>query len=312
MAYEYKEIPLNYDEISSLFISDAGLIIDTVLAARKILFYDTCSFRYHSALNEDTELTLCNYYCKHGFAIVIIRCILMELASKSGIVNKEHIAFLERLNTAGVTVVLLDEELLFDVLSECFSTCEVVNEYLSWAVRMSYSPVSTITGTLESHPKLRNSLISGRNLNQSGLYRDFFSAVRRNKTQDDNLGEQLIGICVHILSHMPGIADGCLCVMTDDKQGATEINTILIRTNKQFKGAKVVLFSSPKLAQYMYNEDQTIADVELIDIISHGTGDNVCVMGITKFDLEVNKHISMSPSELLEMIKEPNGISIAF
>ena len=37
------------------------------------------------------------------------------------------------------------------------------------------------------------------------------------------LGEELIAICVHILSHMVGIKDGKLCVRTDDKGASGKI-----------------------------------------------------------------------------------------
>ena len=64
------------------------------------------------------------------------------------------------------------------------------------------SPVSTIEFTLKADEKLYSEVIEGKNLRQSDLYIRFFSAVRGNKEHYDNLGEELIAICVHIkLTH---------------------------------------------------------------------------------------------------------------
>ena len=71
--------------------------------------------------------------------------------------------------------------------------------------------------------KLYSEVIEGKNLRQSDLYSRFFSAARVNKEHADNLGEELIAICVHILSHMVGIKDGKLCVRTDDKGASGKI-----------------------------------------------------------------------------------------
>lgn len=78
--------------------------------------------------------------------------------------------------------------------------------------------------------KLYSEVIEGKNLRQSDLYSRFFSAVRVNKEHADNLGEELIAICVHILSHMVGIKDGKLCVLTDDKGASGKIATPIAKS----------------------------------------------------------------------------------
>ena len=145
---------------------------------------------------------------------------------------------------AEIKVVIFNEEYTYDILSECFSTNERINEYLSWAVRMVKSPVSTITETLKNDEKLTAEVLEGKNLRQSDIYRRFFATVRENKEHADNLGEELIAICVHILSHLPGIVDGKICVLTDDKGAASKIDSAVKRTNVQNRGAKIILFST--------------------------------------------------------------------
>ena len=174
------------------------------------------------------------------------------------------------------------------------------------------SPVSTIEYTLKAEEKLYSEVIEGKNLRQSDLYSRFFSAVRVNKEHADNLGEELIAICVHILSHMVGIKDGKLCVLTDDKGAAGKIDSVMRRTNPQNRGAKIILFSTPKLVQHMFQEKIVMSEEEMENLISKGASGKIVVMGTTAFDLSVDGRISMTGKELVQKIIEPNGINIVF
>lgn len=312
MATVYTEIPHNFEQICSMFEMDIRQIIRIAFTSEKLFFYDTCSFRTHSNLSENGMRRMTEYFKKKKSAVILTRCILMELASVEGIVKEEYTRYLHFLTDKGISALLLDEEMLFDLLSECFSTNAKVNEYLTWAVRMSKSPVSTITETLKRDTKLAEEILEGKNPNRADKYRRFFSAVRKNKEPDDNLGEELLGICVHILSHLPGTRDGKLCVLTDDKGAAAKIDTFMRRTNAQYRGAKIILFSTPKLVQHMYQENRELTEEDLVELLSRGIPGNVAVMGTTAYDLSVNLKISMSCEALAKKIMESNGIHIVF
>ena len=154
--------------------------------------------------------------------------------------------------------------------------------------------------------------LQGKNLRQSDIYRRFFATVRENKEHADNLGEELIAICVHILSHLPGIVDGKICVLTDDKGAASKIDSAVKRTNVQNRGAKIILFSTPKVVQHMFQERIEISENEMVNIISQGTSGNIVVMGTTAYDFDINVSISMPSEALVGKIMEPNGINIIF
>ncbi len=312
MSETYIEIPKNFEEIRFLFVMDIAQISKEIIISERILFYDTCSFRRHSNIERVSKEKLINYYKQHNSKIVITRIILMELASTSGVINQEYIEYLKEINNAGIKIILLNEENVFDVISECFSTNLRVNEYLSWAVRLSKSSVSTITKTLNEDSKLYDELVRGKNLNQSDIYQRFFSQVRKNKEHDDNLGEELIGICTYILSYLPGTKDGKICIISDDKGAAGKQNAMYRRTPAQLKGAKIILFSTPKLVQHMYQEGMELTEKEIVDIISQGTSGNIVVMGTTAYDIIIDDHIAMSGQDLARKIMEPNGINIVF
>lgn len=312
MATTYTETPGNFGDIEAFVETGIKEIKSIFFSAERVLFYDACSFQRHSNLAEKEKNILIHYFKERGTAIFITRCILMELASDQHKLMEEYIELMKGLSNAGVRVVIFDEEYTYDILSECFSTNEKINEYLMWAVRTVKSPVSTIEKTLKSDEKLTSKVIEGKNLKQSDLYQRFFTAVRGNKEHDDNLGEELISICAHILSYLPGVFDGKLCVLTDDKGAAGKIDSVMRRTNPQNRGARIILFSTPKLVQHMFRERVEISEDEMINLISQGASGRIAVMGITAYDLKVDGKISMTGRELVQKIMEPNGINIVF
>lgn len=312
MATTYTESPSNFCEIESFVETEISEIKSIFFSTEKVFFYDACSFQRHSNLADKEKDILINYYCERGIAVFITRCILMELASDQHKLIEKYIAFIKSMNDAGVPVILYNEEFTYDILSECFSSNDKINEYLTWAVRMVKSPVSTIEETLKSDAKLYSEVIEGKTVKSSDLYKRFFTTVRGNKEHHDNLGEELISICVHILSYLPGVSDGKLCVLTDDKGAVGKIDSVMRRTNPQNRGSKIILFSTPKFVQHMFQEHVEMSEEAMINLISQGRTGNITVMGITAFDLKVDEKISMTSRELVQKIMEPNGIKIVF
>lgn len=312
MATAYTETPSNLSEIMPFIVTDIKVIKNLFYSADRVIFYDACSFQRHSHLANRERSILIRYYNAHATTVFITRCILMELASDRGMLAEEFIEFIKVMSENEIKVVLFDEEYIYDILSECFSVNEKINAYLLWAVRMCKSPTSTITETLKENIKLMAEVLEGKNLQQSDVYDRFFTAVRGNKEHDDNLGEELIAICVHILSHLPGVYDGKLCVMTDDKGAAAKIDSVMKKTDARNRGVKIALFSTPKLVQHMFQEQVEISEDEMVTILSQGASGKIVVMGITAYDFDVNRSISMTSRELANKIMEPNGILIVF
>ena len=313
MATTYTETPDNFYEIELSVSTEINDIKHAFYQADRIFFYDACSFQRHSNLKEAEKAILFQYFEKQRITIFITRCILMELSGDQHSLLKQYIDFIKGLNDARVKVVLFNEEYAYSILSDCFSSIERINEFLMWAVRMVYHhPVSTVTNTLKSDSKLDSDVREGKNLKSSDLYRRFFSAARGNKQHGDNLGEELISICFHILSYLPGVTDGKLCVITDDKGAASKIDSVLKKNNPENRGSKIILFSTPKLVQHMFQEHIEISEEEMINILSQGVSDNIIIMGITDYDLEVDSKISLSGRDLARKIMEPNGIRVVF
>ena len=311
MNVSYTDNPHNISEIISSVITVKDRIVKEILKSTRCYFYDTCSFRKHANL-EDTHIKyLLRYMKEQNSVVVITRCILMELASHSGILNREYIEYIKRIKNAGITVLVIYEEDLFAVMDICFGTNAAINSYLCWAVRTIKGPVSTITETLEKSDDINNEVIKGKNLENSGVYRRFFQAVRANKVVGDNLGEEVLAICLHILSYIPGEDDGKFCVITDDKGAAGKIDGMFKQTAKQYKGKKIGIFSTPKLVQILYREKILLNSEHMKEILSTGIDGNIVVLGMCIYDIRA-REISLSKDELADLIMQPNGISIFF
>ena len=312
MATSYAETPDNYSEIEEIVVTDIDEIKNIFFRTNQVLFYDTCSFQRHSNLNEKEKRILIRYFESRGIAIFLTRCVLMELSGENHVLKRQLIEYINELKNFGVKVILFDEECTYNILSDCFSTIESVNNYLMWAVRMAKRPTGTITDTLKLNNKLNSELVEGKNLKASDLYQRFFSTVRSNKEHEDNLGEELISICAYILSYLPGIPDGKLCVLTDDKGAASHIDSVVKKTKQEYRGSRFILFSTPKLIQHMYREGVELSEDEIVNVLSQGISENIVIMGITEYDLTVNDRISLSCRELAQNIMESNGIKIVF
>lgn len=312
MATSYCEIPINYSDIEPFVLSDVETMKKLFFQSKRLVFYDACSFQRHSYLDEREMQILIKYYKMHNSAIIIIRGVLIELVGEHHILNQSQIKLIKRLHDNQIEVVIFSEEYLFDILSECFSDKQRINEYLMWAIRNVKSPVSTIERTLAENLELSEELLKAKNLRKTDLYQKFFCSVRDNKEKDDDLGEDLIALCVHILSNLPGINNSKLCVVTDDRKAAIKINSAIRKKSKDDFATKIILFSTAKLVQHIYQEQIDVSEDEMIKILSSGLNGNIVVMGITDYDLDVNPKISLTCKQLAQKIRETNEIVVIF
>lgn len=311
MTVGYTDTPHNMDELNPHVVTDLETAVEEILGRQKCYFYDTCSFRRHANLKHDEVEYLLRYIKNQNGIVIITRCILMELASLSGILNQEYVEYIKCLKGFGITVLVIYEEDLFSVMEVCFGTNAAINGYLCWAVRTMKDPVSTITEMLEKNSSVYDEVIKGRNLERRGVYKHFFEAARANKESGDNLGEELLAICLHILSNLPGEEDGKFCIITDDKGAAGKIDTLFKKTARQHRGKKIVIYSTPKLVQVLRRENILNDKEHIKSILSTGIDGNIVVLGTLIYDIR-SREISMNSEELAECIMQANGIHIIF
>lgn len=311
MEAMFSETPSNFYEVESAVITELPQIVSIFYSSSQVFFYDACSFQRHSNLPSHSKVYLFRYFKEHNSSIFITRGILMELSSNLYL-KETSIQFIKALKTEGIPVIILYEEDIFHILSECFSEIKRVNEYLIWTLRAMNKGTSVIKTLLSANPELSASCIEGKQKKKSDLYERFFIELRKTKEKDDNLGETLLAVCLDVLSKLPGMSDGKLCVITEDKMAAITINEISTNTNKNFQGAKLIILSTTKLVQFMFHEGLNLPREEMTTFLSHNMNGNISVLALTKYDMKSREISFESVDELVDRMREANEIRVVF
>lgn len=309
MATVYRDNPQNFCAIEPYVLTDAGQAMRCLIQADRCFFYDACSFTKHLLMAHPEYLF--EYIKRQGGLVVITRCILMELASVKGKLNEEYVEYIKKMNASGLKVCVLYEEDLFEVLSGCYSDNAKINSFLSLAVKIIKKPSSTIAVALEANKNLRNDLFRERN-SDGTLFGRFFKAVRDNKESGDNLGEEMLAICIYLLANLPEDREYKYVVFTEDKGAIGKFNALEenLRRNQEMHAFSVL--STMKLVQCLFTESVISDKAQVEEVLSTGMdSDKIVVVAATRYDLEKEKK-RMSCEELAEMIVTPNTIHIYY
>ena len=138
--------------------------------------------------------------------------------------------------------------------------------------------------------------------NTQDFYTCFFSGVRKNKETGDNLGEEMLAVCLHVLVKLPE-EEGKFCVITDDKGAAGKIDAPFRRVNRRYREKRVILFSTPKLVQALYNEGIATRAEELLPILHAGNNGIIKILGAEIYDID-NREITLDCAEAARKIVE--------
>lgn len=312
MNSSYSTNPENFSQLENLIFTNADGILPLLMSEGHLLLYDACSIRMHSQLSKKELEPLISFFKDQNAAVIITRTILMELASKRNFLDIRQVDFLSILHEAGISVFVLYEEDLFGIMENAFQKISSINEYLSWAVtymRRVAGPVSRIHELLQQNQQLQKSLMGRKGIEDKTLYRAFFSQIRSLKDSDDNLGEELAGIFLHILSYYPSVRDGKLWFISDDQDGIRKVSNLFSFTNQRFKGAKIYLFSTPRLTSILLEMSYLKTQKEVEGYLHAGREGNITVLGSLLTDTE-DRILSLAPEELADLMMDPFGIHI--
>jgi len=310
MATVYKEIPHNFSSIEPYVICDKEQMVQAMVLAAKCYFYDACSFRFHSNLQNPASII--SYLLSGNGIVIITRGILMELAAQDGMLKQGYIDYIKKMHTNGIRIFVMYEEDVFDIMNVCCTTIEAINNYLLYAVRTIRIPTGTVTDTLNNEPALKNEVLVRSAVTDGTLYSRFFKAVRANKEPGDNLGEELLVICAHILANIPEKSEYKYVILTDDKGAVGLLKKALKNSFDYLKKYMFTALTTPRIAQCLYEEGFITEKEETADILS------VCVqegkirfLGSEEYDLDI-KEKHMRYQDLADKIVTPNAIHINY
>lgn len=309
MATSYTETPSNMADIMQYIIVDKRSCTQEIIMSERCFFYDTCAFRKHANLQHPE--TLFEFLKRKNGIIVITRTIIMELASASKSLNAEYIDYLKKMHQAGLKILVIYEEDIFNVLSQCFTSNAQINKYLDVAVKVAKSTTGTISSVYKSDIKLRTDIMSANNTDGT-LFERFFSKVRNNKESGDNLGEEMIAICIHMLSSIPELHNYKYIVITEDKGAIRLINKIWKNILEYSTKNAVTAVTTVVLAQKIYQENLITTKAQVEEFVSAGSVDGmITVVASEEYDLAPQEK-TMLYSEITDKIMTPNAIHIYY
>lgn len=83
--------------------------------------------------------------------------------------------------------------------------------------------------------------------------------------------------------------DGKFCVITDDKGAAGKIDASFRKTNHGYLGKRIILFSTPKLAQELYKEGIMAGAEELLPFLRAGNNGTIKILGTEIYDIKTQE-----------------------
>lgn len=251
MCRVYRDTPDNFVDIEPYILTSIEAVAKAIIQREKCYFYDACSFRKHMVI-ENPEYIF-NYIEHTKGIIVITRCIIMELCSNNKL-WEEHIEYIRKMYQHGLCVLVIFEEDIMDVLSYCYTGIGTINRMLSLAVKHGKSKTGCVENGLSQDSILKKELLVDNTNGDKLLATRFFEKVRSLKTPGDNMGEELIGICVHMLSQIRETKEHKYIVLTDDKKAITLLSKTIKNVEKNMGMKCITGVTTAKLCWLIVNE----------------------------------------------------------
>ncbi len=306
MTSRYIETPDNYNEISSYLITDINQIKTLFYEYDVKCFYDTCSLQHHSNLSDKSIIL--NFLLNRCGLIIISRTVLMELSGEEHRVQSRQLNFIKEMYEYGLKILLIDEEDALIITREAvdFSN-EDSNYLLGYAIKQVMKSRKAVCNLVNSFPANLKAKLLGNNPVKTSLYKSFFSKARQNKVSGDSLAEELIFICLIVLTKVP-LAK---YIFLSDDLASTQTVIGLREYIKLYHEVDCPqMLTTPKITEIMVKENICNERLALMDILNCASNGQVPVLCIDEYDLDV-VHKSFDKNEFLNKLEDINFKVIA-
>lgn len=282
MCKIYKDTPENFDDIKPYVYINSEDVVKRLIQSEKCYFYDACSFRKHMIINHPEWIF--DYVKQTKGVIVITMCIIMELCSSDNKLWAEHIEYIKKMHQSGLHVIVMFEEDFMDVLNFCFAGVTTTNRMLAIAVKQAKSKTGTVEKILSIDSALKKELLVDDTNSDKTLAKRFFGKLRLNKTSDDNLGEELISICVHMLSNIREEKANKYIVLSDDKGAITLLGKTMQNVEKHMGMKCITGVTTAKLC-WLIENTLHFSSKEQIENILGNPNENIKIYCSEEYEL---------------------------
>jgi hypothetical protein len=274
MEKTYMETPYNFDDIKKYVILDKKEAVDMILAADICFIYDTSAIRSHAKISDITPLI--SYIKSKNGIVIITKTVVMEMCSNNHMIWNEHIDFIKRLSDAGINVLKFDEEDTLQCLRRVYNyTQDVLNNSLKYALRTARKwkgSVDEIIGN--SGSDMIRKLCGNDSYSKTELFSTFFQMARSKKKSEDNLAEELIMVCIAILSNIPDRNEYKYIIVSEDRGSIRKLLELSENLEKHTGSKKCSLLTTPALCQILI-KDRLINTSELQNILDFTYEDRI-------------------------------------
>lgn len=287
MVKKYIELPLNFLDIEEYVIAGATEAVDAFFAGNNYFFYDTCSILHHSNLAK--RKAVIDYFKSKSATIIITRTVLMELSANSFKVHGVQIQYFKEMFESGLKIIIFNEELIFDCLKEALSISnEDANKLLGYAAKEISKTKSKTYEILMSMDQALSNKLKGQNPGNKELFSTFFKYARSLKTEGDSLAEELMLVCIVVLSRIP---IGRYILVSDDFRIRHQVISVKDYTARHHKKSEPYQLTTASLAFRMYKDSVITTRGELLDLIQCVSKDSIPVYFVGECDINQEKGI---------------------
>lgn len=295
MSKRYREHPSNFSEIEEYVVSDKSEVVNLLFRGNNYFFYDTCSLLHHSKIPSTSYLI--QYYNSHNAMIIITRTVLMELTSNNFEIHQTQIEFIKDLAQSGIKILIFDEELVVDALQHMIDIRnEDANLLLGYAIKEVIKPKKAVHKIMNNIGIDMKVKILGNKPGTNLLYEYFFQFARNQKVTADSLAEELVLICIIILTKIP--LGKKYIFVSDDlviRPNVIDINTY---TKKYHNVQAPYQLTTPTLVYKMFKNSIISSKEDMLAILNAAFNGNVNIYYVGETDIEQQS----KPFEKIELV----------
>lgn len=288
-----KKYPSNFNEFRDYIVCDKSEVIANFFDAEKCFFYDTCSIQHHS--NSQNRKYIIEYLKTKKATIILTRTVLIELSHHSFSVHPTQIQYFKELYKSGIKILLFDEEYIYDCLKMVFNKSnKELNLLLGYAIKEVDKYKCKTHQILNGMEKNLRIKLKGTNPGDKQLFTKFFEKARQSKEEHDSLAEELMFICIIVLTKIPYKSNGAKYIFfSNDLACRRKVISLVQYIHKHHDKKEPYQLTTASMIHKMYIENILTRKKEMLEIMKSTYGENANIFYIGKYDIiPVNKKLS--------------------
>ncbi len=307
MTKKYQEVPSNFSSFESYLIYKKEDVVDAYTKAHQYFFYDTCSILHHS--NSANRQSIINYLKSKADIIIVTRTVLMELTANSFELHPDQIQYFNELYNSGSKIILFDEELIYDCLKEALNiSTEEANKLLGYAIKEVSKSKTKISEIIENMDKATSSKLKGTNTGNRELFSTFFQHARALKSEGDSIAEELILICIIVLTRIP---TGRYFLISDDMRIRSQVISVNEYILKHHRRKEPYQLTTTSLVYKMYKDSALTNRDDMIEIMKTAFTGNVNAFFVGEYDIE-QRYESYKCEDLIDRLLNEKDFKIMY